>query len=70
MDALDIGAERARLTKLLADRQRAVSGYKGKLSNAGYVAKAPPQVVQDTQKMLLDAEAELAAVERSLRELA
>jgi len=27
-------------------------------------------VVQDTQKMLLDAEAELAAVERSLRELA
>jgi len=70
VDALDIGAERARLTKLLADRQRAVSGYKGKLSNAGYVAKAPPQVVQDTQKMLLDAEAELAAVERSLRELA
>jgi valyl-tRNA synthetase len=70
VDALDIGAERARLTKLLAERQRAVSGYKGKLSNAGYVAKAPPQVVQDTQKMLLDAEAELIAVERSLKELA
>jgi valyl-tRNA synthetase len=69
VDALDIGAERARLTKLLADRQRAVSGYQGKLSNAGYMAKAPPNVVQETQKMLLDAQAELQMVERSLREL-
>ena len=58
-----------RLTKLLADRQRAVSGYQGKLSNAGYMAKAPPNVVQETQKMLLDAQAELQMVERSLREL-
>ena len=70
VDALDIGAERARLTKLLADRKRAVSGYLGKLSNAGYMAKAPPNVVQETQKMLLDALAEVETVERSLRELA
>jgi valyl-tRNA synthetase len=46
-----------------------VSGYQGKLSNAGYMAKAPPNVVQETQKMLLDAQAELQMVERSLREL-
>ena len=70
VDALDIGAERARLSKLLAERQRAVAGYMGKLSNAGYMAKAPPTVVQETQKMLLDAQAEVETVERSLRELA
>ncbi|MCE9618858.1 MAG: valine--tRNA ligase [Planctomycetes bacterium] len=69
VDQLDAGAERTRLTKLLSEKRRSVDGYRGKLSNAGYVAKAPPEVVEDTRNMLVAAEAELAAVERSLKDL-
>jgi valyl-tRNA synthetase len=69
VDRLDADAERARLSKVLAERRRAADGYRGKLANAGYVAKAPPEVVADTRRMLAAAEAEVAAMERSLKEL-
>jgi valyl-tRNA synthetase len=70
VDQADSGAERARLEKLIADRRRAVQGYQGKLGNAGYLAKAPPKVVEETRAMLAAAEADLAAAERALAELA
>jgi valyl-tRNA synthetase len=70
VDQADAGVERARLEKVIADRRRAVQGYQGKLGNAGYVAKAPPTVVQETRAMLAAAEADLAAAERALAELA
>jgi valyl-tRNA synthetase len=70
VEQADAGAERTRLEKLIADRRRAVQGYQGKLGNAGYVAKAPPQVVEETRAMLAAAEADLAAAERALAELA
>jgi valyl-tRNA synthetase len=54
---------------VVADRRRAAEGYRGKLSNAGYVAKAPPKVVEETRAMLTSAEADLAAAERALTEL-
>jgi valyl-tRNA synthetase len=69
VDQADAGAERGRLEKLIADRRRAVQGYQGKLGNAGYVAKAPPKVVEETRAMLAAAEADLAAAERALKEL-
>ena len=69
VDQADAGAERARLEKLVADRRKAAQGYRGKLDNAGYVAKAPPKVVEETRAMLAAAEADLAAAERALKEL-
>ena len=69
VDQVDTTAERARLEKVVADRRRAAEGYRGKLSNAGYVAKAPPKVVEETRAMLTSAEADLAAAERALAEL-
>jgi valyl-tRNA synthetase len=69
VDQVDAGAERARLEKVIAERRRAVQGCQGKLGNAGYVAKAPPKVVEETRAMLAAAEADLAAAERALREL-
>jgi valyl-tRNA synthetase len=69
VDQVDTTAERARLEKVVADRRRAAEGYRGKLSNAGYVAKAPPKVVEETRAMLASAEADLAAAERALAEL-
>ena len=70
VEQADTGAERARLEKLIADRRRAVQGYEGKLGNAGYVAKAPPAVVEETRAMLAAAKADLSAAERALQELA
>jgi valyl-tRNA synthetase len=69
VDQADAGAERARLEKLVAERRKAAQGYRGKLDNAGYVAKAPPKVVEETRAMLAAAEADLAAAERALKEL-
>jgi valyl-tRNA synthetase len=69
VDQVDAGAERTRLEKVIADRRRAVQGYQGKLGNAGYVAKAPPKVVEETRAMLAAAEADLAAAERAIKEL-
>ena len=69
VDQVDVGAERSRLEKVIADRRRAVQACQGKLGNAGYVAKAPPKVVEETRAMLAAAEADLAAAERALKEL-
>ncbi len=69
-DALDVDAERARLESIIADRSRAVGGFEGKLSNAGYVAKAKPEVVEQTRRMLSEAQSDLAAARRSLELLA
>jgi valyl-tRNA synthetase len=48
-----------------ADKQREeltrkVATLKGRLDNAGYVAKAPPKLVEETKAQLAEAEAELA----------
>ena len=69
VDEVDAGAERTRLEKTIADRQKAISGYQAKLNNAGYMAKAPPKVVEETQAMLAQAQADLAAAQRALAAL-
>jgi valyl-tRNA synthetase len=69
VDATDVSAERSRLERLVKDRRRAVDGYRGKLSNAGYLAKAPPDVVAQTRRMLEAAEADLQAAERAMEAL-
>ena len=69
VDAVDVDAERARLEKTIAGKQKQVAGFKGKLGNAGYVDKAPPHLVEETRRMLEAAEADLAAAESSLASL-
>ena len=69
-DALDLGAERARLTTIIADRAGAVRGFESKLSNAGYLAKAKPEIVEQTRRMLSEAAADLVAATRALELLA
>ena len=65
VDAIDAGAERARLDKEIGTLERAIAGFRGKLDNAGYVAKAPPAVVEETRIKLRAAEADLAAAQRA-----
>jgi len=65
-DAVDAEAERARLTKLIADKQKSIATLEGRLANPGYAAKAPPAMVKQTQDQLSkdksDLEAALAAL--------
>ena len=69
VDAVDVDAERARLTKVIGGKRKQVAGFKGKLSNAGYVDKAPPHLVEETRRMMELAEADLAAAEAGLEAL-
>ncbi len=66
VDAVDVDAERDRLNKLIEQKSKQVGGFRGKLSNDGYVNGAPPHLVQETRDMLALAEADLTAAQASL----
>ncbi len=66
VDAVDVGAERKRLEQTIVDRVRVIGGFEGKLSNAGYLAKARPEVIEQTRQMLGEAQADLVAARRAL----
>jgi valyl-tRNA synthetase len=69
VDAVDASAERARLTRVIEEKNRAIAGFKGKLSNEGYVNKAPAERVEETRQLLAQAEADAAAAARALQSL-
>ncbi|MFO0828805.1 MAG: valine--tRNA ligase [Phycisphaerales bacterium] len=69
VDAVDADAERSRLEKTIAERERQITGFKGKLENPGYLAKAKPELVEETRKKLAEAEADLAAARRLVQSL-
>jgi valyl-tRNA synthetase len=65
VDAVDSAAERQRLAKTIADRERIAAGYRAKLSNPGYLAKAKPELVEETRTLLAKAEADIAAARKA-----
>ncbi len=65
--SVDPEAERARLQARLDDLQKRIAGLQGRLSNAAYVEKAPPHLVEDTRNQLTTAEADLAATAAALK---
>ncbi|MBT8484632.1 MAG: valine--tRNA ligase [Phycisphaerales bacterium] len=66
---VDVAAERARLDKLIAEKEKAIDGYRRKLANEGYVRNAPEAVVAETRDRQAAAEADLAAAQTALRSL-
>jgi valyl-tRNA synthetase len=56
---VDENAEQARIAKRIEELKKIITTLKGRLSNEGYVAKAPPHLIEQTRKQLSDAEAEL-----------
>jgi len=68
-DAVDADADRARLTKLLADLEKSITTFEGRLNNPGYALKAPPAMVQQTKDQLEKARAEHAAAKAALGQL-
>ncbi|NBP51890.1 MAG: hypothetical protein EBU70_12095 [Actinobacteria bacterium] len=69
VDAVDAGAERARLSRLLAEREKQAAGMRLKLESAGYVAKAPPSVVEETRRKLAEVEADAVAARKAIEAL-
>lgn len=68
-DALDAGAERERLEKELTTIEKSIAGINGRLSNPGYVDKAPAHLVQQTRDQLAQLEKDQAATKAALDKL-
>jgi valyl-tRNA synthetase len=46
---LDSGAERERLSKLVAECEKQIAAMDARLNNPGYIAKAPPKLVEESR---------------------
>ena len=69
VDAVDAGAEKARLTKLIADREKQAGGMRAKLGNEAYIAKAPPELVEETRRKLAEIDADISAARSAVSAL-
>jgi valyl-tRNA synthetase len=67
--AIDIKAERARLTKALANAVKDLATAKVKLENEGFMAKAPLEVVTEIRERLEITQAEILRIETALAAL-
>lgn len=68
-ELIDKEKETARLQKEWEQCEKEIAAFNGKLSNEGFVSKAPAQVVQGIRDKLAAAEAKKAKVEESLKAL-
>ena len=66
---VDLEAEKAKLHKQQKELQGWIRGTEAKLSNAGFLAKAPEQLVVNTKAQLEDMKGKLARVEEALLSL-
>ncbi len=68
-DAVDASVEKERLTNELASLNKAISGLEGRLSNPGYVDKAPEHLVNQTRAELEQKKQDRDSVQASLDKL-
>jgi valyl-tRNA synthetase len=66
---LDVDAERARLSKRLVGIEEAAAKSEAKLSNDGFLQKAPADVVEGQRRLLAALKEEAALLEAQLQEL-
>jgi valyl-tRNA synthetase len=67
--AIDVAAERARLTKAIAGHEAEAAKLSGKLGNESFTGKAPAAVVEETRARLAAAEGELGRLRALLAAL-
>lgn len=67
--AVDIEAERERLSKELVKLEKAIASGSGKLKNETFISKAPPQVVEGARKQLAETQAKFDETKRLLASL-
>jgi valyl-tRNA synthetase len=68
-DAVDVDAQRERITREIEGYEKQIANMKSRLSNASYVDKAPAKLVDQTRSQLASAEAELEQARARLAEL-
>jgi valyl-tRNA synthetase len=68
-DLIDLGAERARLEKAVADFDADIGHVNKKLGNPNFVARAAPEVVDEQREKLAAAEAGKAKMQAALKRL-
>jgi valyl-tRNA synthetase len=66
---IDLPAERVRLTKLKAEKERSLQSARGKLGNESFVNRAPASEVQKVRDQVVDLESQLKVIEETLRDL-
>ncbi len=66
---IDVGAELARLEKLISDKDKSILTLEARLNNPGYSQKAPPHMVEQTRDELSKAIAERDAARHALEKL-
>jgi valyl-tRNA synthetase len=66
---IDFAAEKARLAKELEKIAKDTAAIDGRLGNAGFVAKAPMEVLEESRERKVDLEARKAKVDEALRRL-
>ncbi len=67
---IDIGAEKARLSKTLEKSEKDIASLKGRLSNPKFVASAPEEIIIETRDNLALNEEEAARLKAALTRLA
>ncbi|MGD1043292.1 MAG: valine--tRNA ligase [Sedimentisphaerales bacterium] len=68
-DAIDLVAERKRLTKQKEQIEGGKKGVEAKLANENFIARARPEVVAQTKEKLAEYTEQLKAIEKHLAEL-
>jgi len=66
---IDIAAEKARLSKEIGKLAGDIAKITGKLGNDAFVAKAPPEVIDEQRERLAEAEAARAKLSEALARL-
>jgi valyl-tRNA synthetase len=66
---IDEKAETKRLEKQLVEKQKALQSAEGKLANASFTAKAPPDVVQQQHDLVVDLHNQIKVINENLRDL-
>ena len=65
-DVIDLDAERARLAKARATADAEAKKVQAKLSNADFVSRAKPEVVEENQERLANFQAEMARLDAAI----
>jgi valyl-tRNA synthetase len=66
---IDVAKEIVRLEKQRGEKTKALEAARGKLNNAGFLARAQPEVVQTTKDQVAELETQLRIIETTLTDL-
>ncbi|MFP4328062.1 MAG: valine--tRNA ligase [Paracoccaceae bacterium] len=69
-DIIDVGAEKARLEKVLGKLGKELGGLRGRLDNPKFIESAPEDVVEETREALAAKQDEAGRIEAALARLA